>query len=335
MSAAGPPQGRVHTSALLVVRPSSLGDVVHALALVADVVRERPAMAIDWVAEPAFAELPAMCPGIRTVIPFALRRWRHAPFARETWREFAAFRRALRAHRYDAILDLQEQVKGGLVARMARGVRHGFDRQSIREPVATWFDDVHHPVPPGLHFLVRCRTLAGAALGYAPDGPPSWLLAPPRAAAALPGERYVVVLHATSRASKLWPEASWRALIEAFATAGLLTLLPWGSDDERARSERLAAGIGSTQVPPRQSLRDLAALLACAELAVGVDTGLTHLAAALRTPTLALFTETDPAGAGVAVAGPHARDLGGCGVVPTLDEVRAAAGALLTAAPRC
>ena len=112
-------------------------------------------------------------------------------------------------------------------------------------------------------------------------------------------------------------------------------LLPWGSGDERERSERLAAGFDATIVPQRQSLGGLAALLARADIVVGVDTGLTHLAAALGTPTVALFTETDPAGAGVALAGPHARDLGGCGRIPTLEEARAAAGELLAAAPRC
>ena len=134
-------------SALLVVRPSSLGDVVHALALVTDVIAQRPGTVIDWVAEPAFAELPALCPDVRSVVPFALRRWRQAPLDRQTWRDIAAFRRAVRATRYDVILDLQEQIKGGVIARTARGVRHGFDRASIREPAATCFDDVHHRIP--------------------------------------------------------------------------------------------------------------------------------------------------------------------------------------------
>ena len=322
-------------SALLVVRPSSLGDVVHALALVADVARERPGMAIDWVAEPAFAELPAMSSQVRTVIPLALRSWRRTPFKLKTWRAIGAFRQALRAQHYDAILDLQEQVKGALVASTARGTSHGFDRASVREPLAACFDDVHHRIPRELHFATRCRRLAAAALGYELEGPPRWTLEPPPNAATIPSGRYAVVLHATSRVGKLWAEERWRALIGGFASAGLAVLLPWGSDDERARSERLADGFDATIVPPRQSLGELAALLARADIAVGVDTGLTHLAAALGTPTVALFTETDPAGAGVGLAGAHARDLGGRGRIPTLDEARAAAGEVLAIAPRC
>jgi heptosyltransferase-1 len=323
----------VTEGSVLVVRPSSLGDVVHALALVTDVVRARPGLAIDWVAEPAFAELPAMSPHVRSVIPFALRSWRRAPFARTTLEEMGAFRRELRARRYDAILDLQEQVKGGVVARIARGVRHGFDRASIREPVATWLHDVSHRVPRALHFATRCRMLAAAALGYTLDGPPRWTIVPPKQGAQAPQGDYVVALHATSRTDKLWPEDRWRALIEGFARAGLATLLPWGNEEERMRSGRLAKDIEDTVIPPRQSLRNLSALLAGAKLAVGVDTGLTHLAAVLRTPTIALFTETDPAGAGVAIAGEHARDLGGRGKIPTLEETRAAAHVLLSTVP--
>lgn len=320
---------------LLAVRPSSLGDVVHALALVADVRAAHPALAIDWVAEQAFVELPALCPDVRRTVPIALRRWRHALFARDTWREVHAFRMALRHSRYDVILDLQEQVKGGIVSRTARGVRHGFDRSSIREPIATVFDDVHHRISRTLHFSTRCRMLAAAALGYTIEGPPRWRFAVPEQVDTMPVQRYVVALHATSRADKLWPEADWQALLARFSGAGLAIVLPWGSADERIRSERLAAGVRGAVVPPRQPLTSLATLLAHAEIVVGVDTGLTHFAAALGAPTLALFTRTDPARAGVAITGSHARDLGGNGCVPSAGDVLAAAGEMMRNAPRC
>jgi len=323
-------------SAVLVVRPSSLGDIVHALALIADVRANRPDLAIDWVAEETFRPLVALDPGVRRVLPVAFRRWRHHPFAAVTWRELAAFRRDMRQERYTAILDLQEQVKGALIARMASGVRHGPDRASIREPVATLLHDAHHAIDPHQHLIDRCRQLAAAALGYRFDGPPRFgIVAPPPAAADLSPDRpYVVFVHATSRADKLWPDAEWRRLISVFAQTGYRVLLPWGSPDERSRSERLAQDEPAAGVPPRQTLPALTGLLARAELVVGVDTGLVHLAAALGTPTVALFTATDPALAGVERASGSARDLGGVGQVPTLEEVRAAAGALLQRAPR-
>jgi len=324
-------------SAILVVRPSSLGDIVHALALVADVRIQRPQLAVDWVAEEAFVPLVALDPGVRRVIPVALRRWRRRPLAFATWREMAAFRRELRRDEYVAILDLQEQVKGAVIARTARGRRHGPDRASIREPVATLGHDTHHAIDPDQHLIDRCRRLAAAALGYRVEGPPRFGLVAPATAAdqAMPDRPYLVVLHATSRADKLWPEASWRALIATFARAGFVILLPWGSAAERARSERLAAGEPAARVPPWQPLGQLAALLSRAELVVGVDTGLVHLAAALGTPTVAVFVATDARLAGVERASRAARDLGGIGRVPAVDEVADAAGTLLRRAPRC
>jgi heptosyltransferase-1 len=321
-------------NAVLVVRPSSLGDVVYALAIAVDIADAAPGTAIDWIAEEAFVDVPALSPFVRRTIPVGFRRWRHTPFRAETWREAIAFRNDLRNGRYAAVLDLQEQVKGALIARIARGPRHGFDRNSIREPVATLLHDFHHQVPKTLHFVERCRALAAAALGYDVSGPPRWSLEPKTSVAAVPNGRYVVALHATSRAGKLWPEERWRALVGWFADAGLSTLLPWGSEAERARSERIAKGLGRASVPPRQPLSALAALLARSELCVGVDTGLTHLAAVLGTPTVAIFTETDPALAGASITGAHARDLGGYGLVPSLDDVQGASSHLLRATPR-
>ena len=324
-------------SAVLVVRPSSLGDIVHALALVCDAHAHVPDIAIDWVAEEAFASLPALHPRVRRVVPTALRRWRHRPFDPATWREMRAFRRDVASERYDAILDLQEQMKGALIAALARGPRHGPDRTSIREPVATLLHDVHHAIDPAQHFVTRCRQLAAAALGYRVEGPPRYgLIVPPPAAGDIaPPRPYVIGFHATSRVDKRWPESDWRALAAAIANAGFALLLPWGSDDERAVSERIARDAADVIVPPRQSLPALASLIARAHAVLGVDTGLVHLAAALATPTVALFTSTDPALAGVAIAGPHARDVGGNGRVPTLAEVRAALAEASAFAPRC
>ena len=322
-------------SGVLVVRPSSLGDVVHAMALVADVRAHAPDLPLDWAAEEAFVSLVRLDPRIRNVVPVPFRRWRAEMSPGKAWREFGAFRHALRGETYTAILDLQEQVKGAIVARIARGRRHGFDRNSIREPLATLLDDVHHRIPRNQHFIDKARALAAAALGYTVSGPPRWQFAPPATTAAMPAAPYALAFHATSRDDKLWPEDGWRAVLARFASAGIVTLLPWGSPRERERSERLAAGAATAIVPPAQTLAELATLARHAEAVVGVDTGLTHLAAALGTPTVAVFTTTDAALAGVARAGPHAIDVGGNGTVPTFDDVAGALGRVLRDAPRC
>ncbi len=322
-------------SAVLVIRPSSLGDIVYALAIASDIRRHKPELAIDWVAERGFVPLIDMCPDIRRVVPFALRRWRQAPLSRMTWREIVAFRRALKTDRYAAILDLQEQIKGALIARAARGRRHGFDRRSVREPIATLAHDVHHRVPRNLHFVERCRNLAASALGYALNGPPRWHIVPPVAAPAIPERPYAVLLHATSRAEKLWPEEHWRALVAHFTGAGYATVLPWGTRSEEDRSRRLASGHDRAVVPPWLSLPEAAATLARADAVVGIDTGFTHLAAALGTPTAGLFLATDPTVHGVSCAGTHARDLGSEGNIPSVEIVIAATGALLRRRPHC
>ena len=164
-------------SGVLVVRPSSLGDVVYALALVSDIATHRPGFAgrlggrrrLCRPGAPGPADPPRRAAR-------DLRRWRHAPLARATWRDMAEFRRALRQERYDAILNLQEQVKGAVVSWFAEGTRHGLDRANIREPIATLVDHVHHPVSRDLHIVDRCRGIAAAALGYSADGPPRWQL---------------------------------------------------------------------------------------------------------------------------------------------------------------
>jgi heptosyltransferase-1 len=304
---------------VLVVRPSSLGDIVYALAIVPDIRDRHPDAAIDWVAEPGFVPLIELCPDVRRVIPFGLRRWRRAPFAATTWRDVHSFRTALRTTRYRVILDLQEQLKGAIIARSALGESHGFDRASIREPLATLGDSVHHRVPRSLHFLTRCRLLAAAALDYRVETPPRWNLQVRRRAN--DQRRYVVALHATSRTDKLWPEDRWRAVVSACAHAGFDVVVPWGSADEQSRSRRLADSIDGATVPDWLSLPDVAALLAGASLAIGVDTGFTHLAAALGTPTIAIFNATERARHGVACTGDHARDVGDAGMQPTADDV--------------
>ena len=319
---------------ILVIRPSSLGDIVHALPIVHDLHRHRPGIEIDWVVEEPFTALVAMNRGVRRVIPVALRRWRRHALAPATWREIGTFRRDLGRERYDAVIDLQEQLKGALIAWFARGPVHGPDRASVREPAATLFYRHSYRINPRQHLIDRCRHLAGKALGYAPAGPPRFELRPP-ALRDSPRAPYAVFLHVTSRRDKLWPEAHWIALLEHFTRSGLTVVLPWGSAKEAARSGRLASASSDALVPPQRSVPELAAVLAHAALVVGVDTGLTHLAAALGTPTIALFVATDPRLAGVEQASTRARDLGAAGNVPLPEQVIAAAGTLMRTQEFC
>lgn len=302
---------------ILFVKTSSLGDVVHHCPAVSDAARAYPAAQIDWVVEEPFAGIAAMHPAVRRVIPVAVRRWRGALWDPAVWAEMRAFRRALHDERYDAVIDSQSLVKSALVARVAAGPKHGMDRASAREPLAARFYDVTHAVPRGLHAVERNRRLTAAALGYEVSGAAQYgLRAKGETPAGVDGA-YAVLLTMTSRADKLWPEARWIELGRALA---MPVVLPWGSEPERERADRVGRGIGQAVIPRKMSLAALGELFMNAKAVVGLDTGLTHLSAALGVPTVGVYCGSDPALTGL-YGGARARNLGAPGQAPEVFEV--------------
>src|SRR5262245_28242972 len=215
---------------------SSLGDIIHTFPAVTDLRRALPDAAIDWVVEEAYLPLALMHPGVTRPRPFALRRWRGALASAATWREAAAFRRTLREHVYDAVLDTQGLLKSAAVAALARGGPvYGFGRGTAREALATRFYDVTYEFGPADHKVERYRAVAARALGYTPGGLDYGITSPPRPAQA-PAGRYCVLLHSTARAAKLWRESDWVELGRYLAGRGFDCVLPWGDDAERVRS---------------------------------------------------------------------------------------------------
>jgi heptosyltransferase-1 len=311
---------------LLIVKTSSLGDVIHNLPILADIRTHYPDMRVDWAVEEAFADIPALHPAVDTVIPVAIRRWRRGLLASATWREMAAFRQRLRHESYDLVLDTQGLLKSALVALNARGVRHGQDSASAREPLAALFYQQRHAVPRSQHAVARNRQLAALALGYpVPSNPPIYGIR--ASSTALPfklEQNYVVGLHATSRDSKLWPTPHWITLGQQLAAQGQHLLLPWGNDTERQRAQAIAGRVPHALVLPRLRLAELASVLAGARAAIGVDTGLVHLAVALAVPTIAIYTDTDPRLTGVYPGQSRAINLGGIGQAPAPEAVLAA-----------
>lgn len=304
---------------VLLVKTSSLGDVVHNLPAVTDIRTRFPDAAIDWAVEEDYAPLVRMHPGVRRVIAVAIRRWRSRLFGASTWSEVGTLRRLFRAESYDAIIDTQGLIKSALLARAARGRHHGFDAKSAREPLAARFYEVKHHVARNLHAVLRNRALVASALGYRADAPAGCGIT-----ASTPSSgHYAVLLHSSSRADKLWPEERWIALAREMEGRALRCVLPWGSEEEHRRSARIASFLSNALVPERMPIADLTALLSGAATVVGVDTGLTHLAAALGVPVVALYSGSDPALTGVYGAR-RARNLGGPGLVPEVSEVSAA-----------
>jgi heptosyltransferase-1 len=306
---------------ILFIKTSSLGDVIHHLPALSEARSLLPEARFAWVVEEAFAPLVRLHPAAASVIPVATRRWRSALHRPASWREMRGFVQTLRARSYDEVIDTQGLIRSGLIARCARGRTHGYDSDSIKESLAARFYDVRHRVERGQHAIARNRALSALALGYAPAGAPDYgldraRLAPPQAAP------YGILLHATARAEKEWPEEHWRALAATLGR-GIDLVLPCGSAPERARSERIASGLARARVPERRPLDAMARLLAGAAFVVGVDTGLLHLAAALAVPLVAIFVGSEAGLTGPMGAGPITV-LGGKANPPTLAEVIAA-----------
>ena len=306
---------------ILFIKTSSLGDVIHHMPAVTEVRRQRPDARLTWLVEEAFAPLVRLHPAVNEVIPVAWRRWRKSLYAPATMSEIATSLGGIRAQRYDDIVDSQGLMRSGLIARLAQGRRHGYDRNSIREPLASMFYDVRYRVSRDLHAITRNRMLCGLALGYKPQGAPDYGL--DRARFAPSDGRYAVLLHATARPDKQWPEENWIALGQTLAARGIDLVLPWGSEAERARSERIAGKLSRARVPDRAPLDRVAALIGGAQFVVGVDTGLMHLAAALGVPLVAIFTGSKPSLTGPVSSGPL-QVLGAEGASPSVEAVRAA-----------
>lgn len=308
---------------ILFVKTSSLGDVIHNCPAVSDVARQFPGATIDWVVEESFAEVAALHPFVRRVIPVAVRRWRGELLSPATWSQFGAFRGALHGERYDAVIDSQGLIKSALLATFANGRRHGFDRDCVREPFAARFYDTAHAVALNLHAVERNRRLAAASLGYAVPEKCEYGLGAAGDPPLQVHSPYALLLTMTSRADKLWPEENWRALGAGLARRGIHCLLPWGTEEERQRCARIATAIPRSLVPQRMPLAALAHLARNARFAIGVDTGLAHLAAALEVPVVGLYCGSDPALTGLYGSG-ELRNLGSAGRPPAVEEVQVA-----------
>lgn len=322
---------------ILLVRMSSLGDIVHTFPAVTDIRRERPQSTIHWAVEEGYVALAALHPAVDRVIPLALRRWRPQILQRATWREMRAARRELSQTDYDLILDTQGLIKSLAVARIARGATrrrghacalHGFGFRTISERLAVWGYDVRHEFHPEDHKVTRYRSVAAQALGYAVTATVDYGLTPPPRPAFAPGGAYAVLLHATARAAKLWQESGWSAIAQALGAQGIRCILPWGDDAEQARARRIAAAAPPAQLAPTMSIPEAAGLLAHATVVVGVDTGLMHLAAAFATPTVGVFCDSEPLDAQPLGPGPTSYR-GGIRRPPEPAEVLAAIGEVL------
>lgn len=307
----------------LLVRLSSMGDLIHTLPAITDLARHRPDVQLDWLCEAAFADIARLHPFIHRVHEMRWRHWRKHLFQAATRQQIRSLQRTLKATHYERVLDSQGLIKSALFSHFATAPVHGLDKHSAREPLAALFYQHRYPVAKDQPAVERNRQLFAQTFGYTPQGAPDFGIAIPASVAGslkLP-DRYHVALHATSRDSKLWASENWHALLtQLHETDHLPVLLPWGNDTEHARAQAIAAQLPFAQACPPLTLLQAAHLLAHARAIIGVDTGLLHLANATNRPTIGIYTDSNPAKTGVQES-PWATNLGNIGQPPSVSEV--------------
>jgi heptosyltransferase-1 len=281
---------------VLIVKVSSLGDVIHTLPAITDAYRAKRGLRFDWVVEEAFTEIPRWHPAIDKVIPVAFRRWRKHLV--KTWHsgEFAAFKRDLQEHHYDLVIDAQGLIKSGIISRISRGLTVGLSNTTIREPLATMFYNVKYTVPWQQHAVERLRDLFSRTFNYTFDyktcdyGLNLRQFRNPQDST----PPYLVFLHGTTWESKQWPMQYWKGLIRLATRNGYRVKLLWGNAEELARAREMAENSPQVDVLDRMGLTDIARMMVNSTGVVTVDTGLGHLAAALSLPTVALYGASNP-----------------------------------------
>ena len=305
---------------ILIIKSSSMGDIIHALPVARDIAEHLPEAELHWVAEESFRDIPTLAPNVKKVHATAFRRWRKNFLSGAVRSEMTRVKAELAAERYDVVLDIQGLMRTALVARWTGVPSTGYTWGTIREPLASLAYAHKLDLPETLGAVKRYRMAAAEALDYEidPDRPVFGLRAEGEPPLALEGRSSAFAVN-TSRDEKLWPEANWVALGRRLVEDGMPPVLYWGSAEEKSRCERIAAEIPSARVAPRAPLANVASGLAKAEVVVGVDTGLAHLAAALGRPSVGIFVSTPTSTLRLVGDGPVC-SLGGVGCMPTVHE---------------
>ncbi|UDG81479.1 Lipopolysaccharide heptosyltransferase 1 [Candidatus Profftia lariciata] len=282
---------------VLIVKTSSIGDIIHTLPALTDAMQNISNIKFDWVVEEMFSQIPHWHPAVERVIPVAIRRWKKKWFCTVNRKERYAFKKDLQYRNYNAVIDAQGLIKSAaLITRIAKGPLHGQNYRSAREPLASLFFNHRYFISKNIHAIERMRKLFALSLNYKQPNTQHDYAIVQRFLKRSPinYSHYLVFLHATTRYEKHWPEEYWRELIAFIEPMDIQIKLPWGMEHEKQRSLRLAYGFKHVQVLSHLSLEMIANVILGAKALISVDTGFSHLAAALNKPNITLYGPTNP-----------------------------------------
>lgn len=284
------------TRKILLVRTSSMGDIIHTFPAAVDVKKSLPQAELHWLVEESFSDVCSLCSSIDALQITAFHRWRRSLFSERTWKEVRELKRRLRAERYDAVIDMQGIVRSAWAASWTGVPVFGYSRDTVRESLSTLFYQKTFHMPESLGAVRRYRRMMSASLGYAIDEEhPKFGIKPPALPnVSLPKDYAALFVNTSLNRPKHWQEDRWEGLVSALAAEGIDSVLFWGNSLEKERTERIASVTPAAHVLPRMSIPEVAAVVSNAKIGIGLDTGLMHLAAALAIPCVAIWVNTDP-----------------------------------------
>nr|WP_255758759.1 lipopolysaccharide heptosyltransferase I [Neisseria lisongii] len=316
---------------ILLVRLSSMGDLIHTLPAVSDLAAAYPDVELHWLCEAGFADIAKLHPFVKKIHVMKWRYWRKHLTQKAVWQEIGRLKNDLQAEQFDFVLDSQGLVKSAAFAKMAAAPVKGLDWQSAREPLASLLYQNKFAVEVGRNAVWRNRKLFAQVFDYAVPETLTFGLRVPPCEHISADKPYYVFLHATSAERKLWPVEYWRELLADLTHhQDCAVYLPWGNESERQRAQEIAAGFAKAAVCDKMNLIEAAQLLKGAQGVAGVDTGLLHLANALDCPLVGIYTDTDPHKTGIQPSA-WAKNLGNIGSVPSVQEVYAGLAACVAA----
>ncbi len=310
---------------ILFIKTSSLGDIVHNFPAITDLTRNCGNMAIDWVVEEDYSSLPKLHPDVAKVIPVAIRRWRRQKTKRETFREISNFLNILRKKKYHTVIDTQGLLKSALISMLARGSSCGMSLSTAREPIS-FFYQKKFSVHRNQHAVERNRQLVALAMGYKISHKINYGLQPFHNATVtldIVNGPYAVLLPSSSNKTKGWVDEYWIRSGNLLNSLGIRSMIASGNLAELEKAKELSKNIRGSLVLDLSPLKTITSILLKTSIVIGLDTGLTHLAAALGKPTIGIYSNTDPDRTGI-YGVEHGLNLGGIGTIPSPEEVKLA-----------